>query len=134
MSLVNDRVRTAGSLASFLAGVVCLWWGVLWLQTTATSIVPGLDLVLLPLSEFVWVPALGVSLLVGGAAVPLARRVPESRALRWVTLLCGGLLLALNGVLVSVVLSPLAGAIFLSPLTATGLVLVGVGATGVEWL
>lgn len=127
---IDDKFRSAISILSFVTGGVCLWWGVLWLQTTADSIVPGLDLVLFPLSDLVWVPALGVSFLVGAVAVPLSGRVSQSRILRGMTLLCGGLLLGVNVLLVSVTLNPLGGVIFLSPLTATALLLFGVGATG----
>lgn len=130
---MNRRRRVVGSSLSFAVGVACLWWGVSWLQTTSDSIVPGLDAVLFPLADLVWVPSLGLLFLVGSLTHPLHRRVSRSRGWRGVTLAAGTLLLCVNGLGVWFPLvHPFWGAIYLSPLTATGLFLVGLATTG--WL
>jgi hypothetical protein len=131
MSKISYRTRLAGSTVSCVLGVTCLWWGVLWLQRTDNSIVPSLDLVLLPLSDLVWVPGLGVLFLVGSVTFPLHRRIPDSEGLRAGTLATGRLLFGFNMFLVLLpITNAFYGAIYMIPLTATGLLLLGIGTTG----
>lgn len=133
---MNNTPYLAGSAVSFTAGAVCLWWSTLWLESPSGPVVFGLDAVLLPLTDLVWMPGVGLLLLAAGVTVPLHWYVPRSRALRAVTLLAGGALLSVNAMWVVFPVIPpyssVLSAIYNVPLTAAALLLLGVGTTG--WL
>lgn len=134
MGTQNNRLYVAGSAVLVSVGVVCLWWSRRWLDSPSPPVVPGLDAVLLPLTDVVWVPGIGVLLLAGGVTFPLHWYVPRSRVLRAVTVLAGGALLSVNAVwVVFPVIPPYSStlsAIYNVPLTAAALLLLGVGTTG----
>lgn len=133
---IDNPVRLAGSVVSFATGVVCLCWSALWLESPSAPGVFGLDAVLSPLTDFVWVPGIALFFLATGVSLPLHRYVPRSRALRGVTLLTGGVLLGINTIWVLFpVVPPYSSglsAVYNAPLTTTALLLLGVGTTG--WL
>lgn len=112
-----------------LVGAFLLYWGMRSLMDPSyipSITIPWLDQTLRAIGQHVWIPAVGVLLLIIGTSPVIIFSTQRSRVARGALCSIGIILLCLGGMFVSVTLNPLFGFLFVSPLILTGTVLIAV--------
>ncbi|WP_135666892.1 hypothetical protein [Halorhabdus rudnickae] len=129
MTHITHTRHSIASIGAVVGGLLIIAWGILSILSYpgyATTFRP-LDTVLIALSDYLWIPAVGLCILSVGVAPLIRRRVTHNSVWTVGVTVCGVILLCFGGFLTLISVNSVAGLLYLSPLFLSGVVLVVAG-------